>query len=146
MKYQGRGLNSFEPVTRNNFANEWNIYLNTPKQMMSADVHLFFHEPPCPRLWFYCNLFLLYFAPSCSLSTPFCSILINPTRSWRDENFIERHDHCHVNLIWKEMQTFLERMNISNYLTGVSLWKILSNLLYICIFLKTCLLLRGKEF
>lgn len=113
--------------------------------MMSADVHLFFARAFVPSTLVLLQPFLLYFAPSCSLSTPFCSILINPTRSWRDENFIERHDHCHVNLIWKEMQTFLERMNISNYPAGVSLWKILSNLLYIWIFLKTCLLLKGNQ-
>lgn len=78
IRYQGRGLNSFEPVNRNNFANEWNIYQNTPKQMMSADVHLFFSRASVPS-----TLVLLqpFFALFCSFLLPFYSVLLHFNKS-----------------------------------------------------------------
>lgn len=81
MKCQGRGLNSFELVTRNNFANEWNIYLNTPKQMMSADVHLFFSRASVPS-----TLVLLqpFFALFCSFLLPFYSVLLHFNKSYSE--------------------------------------------------------------
>lgn len=73
--------------------------------------------------------------PTLVLLQTFLLLLINPTQaSSCNENFIERRrDHCHVNLIWKEMQTLLETDEYFKLYghSRRSLWKILSNLLHI---------------
>lgn len=61
--------------------NETFIWTRQSKWCRQMFTCFFFHEPPCPRHWFYCNLF---FALFCSFVLPFYSVLLHFNKSYSE--------------------------------------------------------------